>query len=295
VIYVIAERSDTSVVKIGFTATGDIVSEKAAQGRLSGLQVGTWRELTIVAMCHGTREEEQALHREFREQWIRGEWFANAGPVSTWLGGLSLVTMHGPVQNKPAPPAMCRHCRSVDHQSARCSLPIRTAALQRQIDELTKQNESLRLKMATDAGLYRQLKNAERNNKKLEQKNETLERRAANNNTHTIEHTQETRASIRADLQDLLLPLPIDRPLTERQRDILGFIMGRCQIGDPPTMRQIGERFGIASTNGVSDHLKSLARKGALIKTGAKYTPAPSPARANPFDVASRGLLVGRR
>lgn len=53
--------------------------------------------------------------------------------------------------------------------------------------------------------------------------------------------------------------------LTPRQRRILDFIAGAVRgRGQAPTYREIGRRFGIASTNGVRDHLKALARKGLL-------------------------------
>jgi repressor LexA len=51
--------------------------------------------------------------------------------------------------------------------------------------------------------------------------------------------------------------------LTERQDKILSFIKKSIQDqGYPPTIREIGEHFGIRSTNGVNDHLKALERKG---------------------------------
>src|SRR6185503_6149931 len=54
-------------------------------------------------------------------------------------------------------------------------------------------------------------------------------------------------------------------PLTERQEKILSFIKKSIQDqGYPPTIREIGEHFGIRSTNGVVDHLKALKRKGFL-------------------------------
>jgi repressor LexA len=54
-------------------------------------------------------------------------------------------------------------------------------------------------------------------------------------------------------------------PLTERQEKILAFIKKSIQDqGYPPTIREIGEHFGIRSTNGVNDHLKALERKGYL-------------------------------
>src|SRR5437899_8258381 len=56
-------------------------------------------------------------------------------------------------------------------------------------------------------------------------------------------------------------------PLTERQEKILTFIKRSIQEqGYPPTIREIGEHFGIRSTNGVNDHLKALERKGYLLR-----------------------------
>jgi repressor LexA len=56
-------------------------------------------------------------------------------------------------------------------------------------------------------------------------------------------------------------------PLTERQERILAFIKKSIQEqGYPPTIREIGEHFGIRSTNGVNDHLKALERKGYLLR-----------------------------
>src|SRR5688572_12415769 len=53
--------------------------------------------------------------------------------------------------------------------------------------------------------------------------------------------------------------------LTDRQKEVLGFIEDRIrEWGYPPTIREIGEHFGIKSTNGVVDHLKALKKKGFL-------------------------------
>ena len=53
--------------------------------------------------------------------------------------------------------------------------------------------------------------------------------------------------------------------LTDRQRQVYAFIEDRIrEWGFPPTIREIGEHLGIRSTNGVSDHLKALKRKGYL-------------------------------
>lgn len=52
------------------------------------------------------------------------------------------------------------------------------------------------------------------------------------------------------------------RPLTERQKEVLEFI--RMQVasrGYPPSIREIGNNFGIRSTNGVRGILQALERK----------------------------------
>jgi repressor LexA len=56
--------------------------------------------------------------------------------------------------------------------------------------------------------------------------------------------------------------------LTSRQERILHFVEAfRSEHGYPPSIREIGEYFGIRSTNGVSDHLRALERKGFLQRT----------------------------
>jgi repressor LexA len=59
--------------------------------------------------------------------------------------------------------------------------------------------------------------------------------------------------------------------LTERQQQILDFISNSItERGYPPTLREIGEHFGIRSTNGVNDHLKALEKKGVLRREDLK-------------------------
>ena len=50
--------------------------------------------------------------------------------------------------------------------------------------------------------------------------------------------------------------------LTTRQSDIYEYIK-KCIVEDqcPPTVRQIGNQFGIRSPNGVLGHLKALEKK----------------------------------
>ena len=59
--------------------------------------------------------------------------------------------------------------------------------------------------------------------------------------------------------------------LTQRQQMVLDYI--RQSINDrgyPPTLREIGARMGIRSTNGVNDHLRALERKGYLKREDMK-------------------------
>jgi repressor LexA len=59
--------------------------------------------------------------------------------------------------------------------------------------------------------------------------------------------------------------------LTDRQQEILGFISQSIEErGYPPTLREIGEHFGIRSTNGVNDHLRALEKKGHLQREDLK-------------------------
>lgn len=53
--------------------------------------------------------------------------------------------------------------------------------------------------------------------------------------------------------------------ITPRQAAVLNFIAESIEkLGFPPTIQEIGQRFGIVSTNGVFDHLKTLERKGFI-------------------------------
>jgi repressor LexA len=54
--------------------------------------------------------------------------------------------------------------------------------------------------------------------------------------------------------------------LTPRQREILDFIRNSLEVlGAPPTRAEIAGAFGFASPNAAEDHLKALARKGAIV------------------------------
>ncbi len=70
------------------------------------------------------------------------------------------------------------------------------------------------------------------------------------------------------------------QPLTSRQQQVLDFITRSLQErGYPPTLREIARHMNIRSTNGVSDHIKALERKGYLERD----------------DFTSRGLRPARR
>lgn len=59
--------------------------------------------------------------------------------------------------------------------------------------------------------------------------------------------------------------------LTDRQRMVLDYICESIQDrGYPPTLREIGLKLGIRSTNGVNDHLRALERKGYLTREDMK-------------------------
>lgn len=55
--------------------------------------------------------------------------------------------------------------------------------------------------------------------------------------------------------------------LTARQREVYDVILRSVEEhGVPPTVREIGEALGIASTNGVADHLRRLEVKGLVTR-----------------------------
>jgi repressor LexA len=54
--------------------------------------------------------------------------------------------------------------------------------------------------------------------------------------------------------------------LTPRQQEILDFIRNSLEVlGAPPTRAEIATAFGFASPNAAEEHLKALARKGAVV------------------------------
>jgi len=82
--------------------------------------------------------------------------------------------------------------------------------------------------------------------------------------------------------------------LTDRQQQILDFITDSINArGFPPTLREIGEHFGIRSTNGVNDHLKALEKKGYLRREDLKSRAMRPVAMADVVSLAERRRALG--
>ena len=59
--------------------------------------------------------------------------------------------------------------------------------------------------------------------------------------------------------------------LTDRQKAIYDFLLKSIrEKGFAPSIHEIGRQFKIASTNGVSDHLKALEKKGYIRRVGKR-------------------------
>src|SRR5438105_11342531 len=59
--------------------------------------------------------------------------------------------------------------------------------------------------------------------------------------------------------------------LTSRQREIYDYLLKTIrEKGYAPSIPEIGAKFKIASTNGVSDHLKALQKKGYVRRVGKR-------------------------
>jgi len=55
--------------------------------------------------------------------------------------------------------------------------------------------------------------------------------------------------------------------LTKRQKSVFDFVRDKIlNRGYGPTVREIGENFGISSPNGVMCHLKALEKKGLIVR-----------------------------
>src|SRR5262245_18780224 len=81
---------------------------------------------------------------------------------------------------------------------------------------------------------------------------------------------------------------------TDRQQQILDFIGESINArGFPPTLREIGEHFGIRSTNGVNEHLKALEKKGYLRREDLKSRAMRPVSMQNVVSLAEHRRPVG--
>ena len=80
--------------------------------------------------------------------------------------------------------------------------------------------------------------------------------------------------------------------LTKRQKAIYDFLLSTIrEKGFAPSILEIGARFKIASTNGVSDHLKALEKKGYIRRLGKRAIEVLS-ALGEPVLTAMRDIPV---
>ncbi len=80
--------------------------------------------------------------------------------------------------------------------------------------------------------------------------------------------------------------------LTPRQKEIYDFLLKTIrEKGYAPSIPEIGSRFKIASTNGVSDHLKALEKKGYIRRVGKRAFEVLS-ALGQPVFSATREIAV---
>lgn len=83
------------------------------------------------------------------------------------------------------------------------------------------------------------------------------------------------------------------RDLTDRQREVLGFIRSFTERhGAPPTVREIGERFGFTA-RAAFDHLRALERKGMLERRVAGRRVSRTLVLAERALPGRRGALLG--
>jgi repressor LexA len=79
--------------------------------------------------------------------------------------------------------------------------------------------------------------------------------------------------------------------LTQRQQMVLDFIRESIATrGYPPTLREIGAKMGIRSTNGVNDHLRALERKGYLTREDMKSRALRPTSMALQMELPGEGL-----
>ena len=84
-------------------------------------------------------------------------------------------------------------------------------------------------------------------------------------------------------------------PLTDRQKAIYDFLLKSIrEQGFAPSIPEIGRRFKIASTNGVSDHLKALEKKGYIRRVGKRAIEVVNVLGKAVLNVTREVPIVGR-
>ncbi|GAA4465750.1 transcriptional repressor LexA [Novipirellula rosea] len=84
--------------------------------------------------------------------------------------------------------------------------------------------------------------------------------------------------------------------LTDRQQNVYNMIRSLIvKRGYGPTVREIGEHFGIKSPNGVMCHLRALERKGLIIRSPNKSRAIEltQAADRNPNSLSMGGVVAG--
>jgi repressor LexA len=81
--------------------------------------------------------------------------------------------------------------------------------------------------------------------------------------------------------------------LTTRQREIFEFLKDKIENrGYGPTVREIGNEFGIKSPNGVMCHLKALEKKGYIIREAHMSRAIQVVGRVTPGSLTMAGTIA---
>ena len=83
--------TDGKYIKIGFS-NGNI------KNRLSDLQVGNRRKLKLLGVMNGDKEDERALHKQFKKDCVSGEWYKKTPDILELIDNCE----YGPNDNVPA-------------------------------------------------------------------------------------------------------------------------------------------------------------------------------------------------
>ena len=84
-------------------------------------------------------------------------------------------------------------------------------------------------------------------------------------------------------------------PLTDRQKQIYEFLSVTVrEKGYAPSIPEIGQRFKIASTRGVFDHLQALEKKGYIKRVGTRAIEIVSQSGRSALPQAKEIPIVGR-